>query len=55
MFLILNIACSITLRDDFLNSNSFSLSEADESVIFKEDIVDFLALKSSKNVKFITI
>lgn len=51
IFLILNIASSITLRDDFLNSNSFSLSEADESVIFKEDIVDFLALKSGKNIK----
>jgi hypothetical protein len=42
---------SFSLRNDYLYSESSVLSEADESVIYKEEIVDFLATKNDKTIK----
>jgi hypothetical protein len=47
----LNIFSSFSLKNDYLNSESLYLSEADESVIYKEEIVDFLASKSDKSIQ----
>jgi len=47
----LNILTSFSLRNDYLYSESSALSEADESVIYKEEIVDFLATKNDKTIK----
>jgi hypothetical protein len=40
----------LSLRNDYLNSQSTYLSEADESVLYKEQIVDFLSTKKSNTI-----
>ena len=49
--IFLNIFSSFSLKNDYLNSQSSYLSEADESVVYKEEIVDFLASKSDKSIQ----
>ena len=50
LIIILNIFTSLSLRNDYLNSQSTYLSEADESVLYKEQIVDFLSTKKSNTI-----
>lgn len=49
-FIFLNILTSFYLRSDYLNTQSSFLSEADESPIYKQKIVDFIATKTDKEV-----
>lgn len=49
-FIFLNILTSFNLRNDYLNSQSSFLSEADESPIYKQKIVEFIATKTDKEV-----
>ena len=49
-FIFLNILTSFYLRSDYLNTKSSFLSEADESPIYKQEIVDFIATKTNKEV-----
>jgi len=49
-FIFLNILISFYLRSDYLNTQSSFLSEADESPIYKQEIVDFIATKTNKEV-----
>ena len=49
-FIFLNILTSFYLRSDYLNTQSSFLSEADESPIYKQEIVDFIATKTNKEV-----
>jgi hypothetical protein len=49
-FIFLNILTSFYLRSDYLNTQSSFLSEADESLIYKQEIVDFIATKTDKEV-----
>ncbi len=49
-FIFLNILTSFNLRNDYLNSQSLFLSEADESPIYKQEIVEFIAAKTDKEV-----
>ena len=47
----LNIFSSFSLKNDYLNSQSSYLSEADESVVYKQEVVDFLASKTEKSIQ----
>jgi len=49
-FIFLNILTFFYLRSDYLNTQSSFLSEADESPIYKQEIVDFIATKTNKEV-----
>jgi hypothetical protein len=49
-FIFLNILTSFYLRSDYLNTQSSFLSEADESLIYKQEIVEFIATKTDKEV-----
>ena len=46
----MNILTSFYLSNDYLNSQSSFLSEADESSVHKQEIVDFIAAKTDKEV-----
>ena len=48
--IFLNILTSFYLSNDYLNSQSSFLSEADESSVYKQEIVDFIAAKTGKEV-----
>ena len=47
----LNIFSSFSFKNDYLNSQSSYLSEADESVVYKQEVVDFLASKTEKSIQ----
>ena len=49
-FIFMNILTSFNLRGDYLNFQSSFLSEADESTIYKQEIVEFIAAKTDKEV-----
>ncbi len=49
-FILLNVLTSFNLRNDYLNTQSSYLSEADESAVYKQEIVDFIAMRTNKEV-----
>ena len=49
-FILLNVLTSFYLRNDYLNTQSSYLSEADESAIYKQEIVDFIAKRTGNEV-----
>jgi len=49
-FILLNVLTSFYLRNDYLNTQSSYLSEADESALYKQEIVDFIAMRTSREV-----
>ena len=49
-FILLNVLTSFYLRNDYLNTQSSYLSEADESALYKQEIVDFIAKRTGNEV-----